>query len=97
MATPNPSNPPIPATIAGAAFVELGVAELTVADEELLEGTLEEAWLFGDGALVVAATPVVISVTLVVDAGIEDVVVTADAEEGDGEVVEAETAARDAE
>lgn len=76
-AAPNPSNPPIPAIIAGAAFVETGAGPLELDVDALLAALLELALLV-EGALVVAATEVVTAVTEVVETGMEDVVVATD-------------------
>jgi hypothetical protein len=97
-AAPNPSNPPIPAIIAGAAFVETGAGPLEVelaAEVALLEALLVEA------LLVVAGTDVVTAVTEVVEAGTEEEeVVTVAVDDGTVEtdvVVVAEAEAREAE
>ena len=89
-ATPNPSMPPIPTIIPGAALELADPAALL----ELEAVGLLEALL--DGLLVVAGTLVVIAVTLDVDTGIEGVVVTIDREDAPV-VVAAEAEAREAE
>ena len=93
-AAPNPSIPPIPAIIAGAAFALLlagaGAPKLLLLDD-VLDALLPVAAL-----LVVAGTLVVIAVTLVVETGVEDVVFTTPVEAPEV-VVRAETEASDAE
>jgi len=90
-AAPNPSNPPTPAITIGAAFELTGAGALL----ELLELLELVCEVLLDGALVVAATLVVTAVTLVVETGIEDVVVTVFDESA--EVVVAEAEAREEE
>lgn len=93
-AAPNPSNPPIPATIAGAAFVETAAGVLEV------ELAAEDAALLVEALLVVAGTLVVTAVTEVVEAGTEEEVVTVAVDDGTVEtdvVVVAEAEAAEAE
>lgn len=109
-AAPNPSNPPTPAIIAGAAFVLTGAAAPELELVALpLDALLDAGAELVEGAFVVAGTLVVIAVTDVVEAGIEEeeVDVTtaiededetlADDDDDEDVVVTAEADARDAE